>query len=1124
MLKHYEIINRMSDSEKIHLLCDIRNLSEERYRMAGIPEIKLDSMDEFCGDEYPLSYALANSWDLSLIGRTADALIEKSMACGVDFLRMPDPKIKLSPYRRALSEDPLLASELSGEYLRAADRAGMDTCLGEFGFHPDETEFADDTPDARLLREFLEKPFRRAAEQTKSCKAFLTLQDLDGTPYANVNTALAEAASKDLGVLPIYRRASNENTVPYIEEGRLFLSGAPLIAESALSRYKSLMKNIRQGIQTEEDLAEEEKKNRVLSSEKLDEAMDRLLDFIFSVSDKKTVFNLTPKEELMREAAEKSVVLLKNGANRLPLKKVKKIALIGDIAFDGEAEEHSPAGQCKKELTALGYQVVGMQRGYELKQSRSEQMIGPAEELVKEADVAVVFFGLGENRVEKASRAKKISLPANQMALLDRLEPYKNKIIAVMPSDAPADIGMPKHCAAILLAPFTTKFGAEVLVRTLTGKLNPSGKLSCTLYTGSDALYRRYRTYRKRDGLKQGTLIGYRHYDTSGEETAFPFGHGLGYSAFAYSGLSVKNGEVSLTVKNVGKMAGDEIVQIYAGKEDSVLIRPKKELCAFSRVSLKPGEKRSLTFPLVLPEVYSEKTGEYVTEGGRYTIYAGASVSDIRLTCRTTENGASVDAERQFMSDYIHTKSNIITDNYKLEAKIKTMKRSIFNLAAGMTAIVMAVVLRLYCFSMAVDSDFFTWFEVFLGVLGVALFIREGIQRNAMRRSERKLLEAKNEEAFADAERISKYEAEAMFAEEFDVAEEQTASQEKESLVGAVETEYLDFVDKDQSFENAAREFEIFAKERGRKFRSEDCKKIFSALAGSRLLVVTGMNGKDFQSLLHLLSDYFETSLHMDGVDASYRSGERVLFRSDELSAKTHVHLAMDEARTAPQSICLAGLTNVVGKELAQYFTAFMTYVKNPLSNYPVKVLNDMNAETVYDISPNLWFVLNLAEGESAAALPDFIAESAAVISLSHVECKESEQHTQVRKFSYYQMDFLAEKAVSGASVHEDVWKRVDRLEEFAQRYTSFAIGNKLWLSFEKFAYVYLACGGGEAEALDEATAARLILPMMLLLNETLPADDQGFADTVETAFGEDHAEACKKMIKICESHRTQNV
>ena len=131
--------------------------------------------------------------------------------------------------------------------------------------------------------------------------------------------------------------------------------------------------------------------------------------------------------------------------------------------------------------------------------------------------------------------------------------------------------------------------------------------------------------------------------------------------------------------------------------------------------------------------------------------------------------------------------------------------------------------------------------------------------------------------------------------------------------------------------------------------------------------------------------------------------------------------------------------------------------------------------------------------------------------------------HTPVHKFGYYQLDYLMEKAISSYSMPEDLWKRADRLEDFVQRYSSFSIGNKLWLSFEKFAYVYLACGGSETEAFDEAVAAKLILPMMILLDGKMTSEDKSFLETVETVFGEEHAEACRKLIRICEAHRAQN-
>lgn len=1154
MLIHYEIINRMSDSDKIHLLCDIRNLSEERYRAVGIPEIKLASAEEFCENEYPSPFALANTWDLSLMGRTAEALIKKSMTNCVDLLCMPDPKIKLNPYRKSLSEDPFLAGEFSGQYLEAAKRMKREVYLGEFGLHKDELEFVDEEPDERLIRECIEKPYRRAMAG-RACKALLHLQDLNGTPYENVNSALAATASENMGVLTVCRKAGPENTVSCLEKGGLFFEGATLVAESALSRYKTLMKNIRQGIQSEEELAQEIEKNRVLSKEKLDEAMDRLLEFIFSVANQKilaesnTVFmknirkdvqteehpvwkeedknlsELSPKDALMKEATQKSVVLLKNKGRRLPLKRVKKIALIGDIAFEGETQEASLIAQCNQELTERGYKIIGMERGYEMNQFRSDGLMEPVFPLAKEADALIVFLGLGDARIDKARRAKKISIPANQMALLDSLKEYKDKIVAVMPSDFPADIGVAENCAAILLAPFGTKYSASVLADTLKGTWNPSGKLSSTLYLDSDSLYRQYVAYRKRDGLKQGTFIGYRYYDTANEEVAFPFGHGLSYSAFQYKKLTVKENVAYVTVKNIGRKAGDEIVQIYAGLETSSVVRPHKELCGFARVSLKPGKKQTLKIPLALPEVYDENTGNYVTEKGKYTIYAGASVSDIRLTCQIRQKETALESDQKQMSDYIHTKSNIHQDNYKLEAKIKMMKRSVFNLVAGLSAIAMAVILRLYCFSMAVNSDFFTVFQLFLAVFGVIFLIREAAHRNALRKREQELLVAKHEEMFQDAEEISKYEAEAMFSDAFEDSAEQS-TETGEERISEGDAEYLDLIDKEQSFESVANEFEIYARERGSKIRSEDCKKIFSAMAASRLVVFSGLKDQDFQTLIHLLSDYFETSLHIEEVNDSYLTADRVLFKTDsqlDTVVKTHVHLAVDEARMNPQNICIAGLKNVAGENLLQYFTAYMTYIRNPLSNMSVKLMNELNVETSYYISPNLWFFMNLAENEAETAIPGFIAESASVVMLSLTECEESEMHTSVHKFGYYQLDYLAEKAISSYSMPEDIWKRADRLEDFVQRYSSFSIGNKLWLSFEKFAYVYLACGGSEAEAFDEAVAAKLILPMMILLDGKLTAEEKSFLETVETVFGEEHAEACRKLIRICEAHRAQN-
>ena len=111
-----------------------------------------------------------------------------------------------------------------------------------------------------------------------------------------------------------------------------------------------------------------------------------------------------------------------------------------------------------------------------------------------------------------------------------------------------------------------------------------------------------------------------------------------------------------------------ETVQIYAGKEDSPLIRPKKELCGFFRVELKAGEKKTVEIPVEIPRVFDTANSVFMQEAGTYSVYIGASVSSIMLQGKIEVGGDLPACDHKKMSDYIHSRSNINTDNYKLEA------------------------------------------------------------------------------------------------------------------------------------------------------------------------------------------------------------------------------------------------------------------------------------------------------------------------------------------------------------------------------------------------------------------------------------------------------------------------
>ena len=329
-------------------------------------------------------------------------------------------------------------------------------------------------------------------------------------------------------------------------------------------------------------------------------------------------------------------------------------------------------------------------------------------------------------------------------------------------------------------------------------------------------------------------------------------------------------------------------------------------------------------------------------------------------------------------------------------------------------------------------------------------------------------------------------------------------------------------MDKEQSFEAAARDFELFAAERGCQFDHATVKSIFASIAASRLLVVYGMGEAEFRRLMLLLTGYFETAVYLDRVDASYTDSESALFKPDGTGnrAKTHLFSAIESARNIKHAVHFAALDNVSAAELTQYFTPYISYVKNPFGNSHVTVTGERGGELSYYIPRNLWLVLNLAKGETPDKLPAFVAEVASCNHFSFSECKTEGQHSPVRKFSYYQLEHLSEKAVSKTSLPEEMWKRIDRIEEQVSRRTPFAMGNKLWLCLEKYAYVYVACGGDAADAIDRAAAAKLMAAALSAL-AALPRDDErSFGETVETILGEDRAEACKKLIKACEDAR----
>ena len=378
----------------------------------------------------------------------------------------------------------------------------------------------------------------------------------------------------------------------------------------------------------------------------------------------------------------------------------------------------------------------------------------------------------------RISKTEKLTLPPNQLHLANKLTELGKRVVVILLTDHAPDIEFTRPFEGVVVASTEVKYSALALVKILSGEYAPTGKLAYTFYSGTEHAFAKARAYMN-SGMKTGPFIGYRYYDTADMRVGYPFGHGLTYTEFKYSGLKLSGSKISFTVKNVGNVAGTETAQIYAGKNTSSLLRPQKELCGFAKIELAPHQKKRIVLDINLPKVYDQE--DFVTEKGLYTIYVGSSVSDIRLKCEYFAMGKELTPDGEQWSDYLQTYSNILEGKYTLEANYIFMKKSIQNMLIGIGATALAISIAVFNATTNASSLFLGIVSGILALIAVTFFILHAIEKNKECLKERESLDEENKAYFDDAEKIPVISTELMFRENFDMVNDD-AKEEKKSL------------------------------------------------------------------------------------------------------------------------------------------------------------------------------------------------------------------------------------------------------------------------------------------------------------------------------------------------------
>ena len=658
-MKHTDIIKSLSLEQKCALLSGGTVFTTRALPGKGIPAITLSdgpngvrkqagaadhlglnpSVPATC---FPTSATVANSWDPALGEAIGEAMGEEAAAQEVSVLLGPGLNIKRSPLCgrnfEYFSEDSYLAGKMAAGYVRGIQKNGIAACPKHFAVNSQELRrmASDSIVDERTLREIYLTGFEIVVKEAKP-KTIMSSYNLINGTYANENAhLLKDILRKDWGfegAVVTDWGGSNDHALGVKNGSTLEM---PFPGDDSV---RELMKAVESGKISEADV-----------DARLDELLELVLDTKAAVEAAPRTFDADAHHALARRAAGESIVLLKNEGGILPLKAGEKVAVIGDFAktprYQGAGSSAVNSIKVDSFLDCLaesGLVSAGYAQGFERQGKANDTLKQEAVALAQNANVVLLCMGLDEIKESEGIDRSNMKLAQSQLNLLAAVAAVNPNVIVLLSAGSSLETEWLRDCKALVYGCLGGQAGAGALVDVLTGAVCPSGKLAETWVNGyddspvKDHFAGEGRTVQYREGL----YVGYRYFETAGKPVAFPFGYGLSYTTFAYSGLKAAADGVTLTVTNTGRCAGAEIVQLYVAKPDAKIFRPAQELKGFAKVWLEAGESKTVTIPLddKAFRYWNIATDGWEVEGGKYLIRVGASSDNICLTGEVTVLG-----------------------------------------------------------------------------------------------------------------------------------------------------------------------------------------------------------------------------------------------------------------------------------------------------------------------------------------------------------------------------------------------------------------------------------------------------------------------------------------------------
>ena len=636
---------------------------------------------------FPTGSALAATWSPEMAYAYGRGMGIEARLRGKDMILGPAINIQRIPTGgrtyEYFSEDPLLSGFLAVAYTKGCQETGTAACLKHYALNNQENYrgFVDVRISPRAMNEIYLKPFEMAVLEGDAWGVMAAYNKVDGKWCSDNEMLLTDVLRKRWGFpgIVISDWGGVHATSAVVAGMNVEMPGNRFMG-------KALLDSVKAG---------------VISEAVIDQRVRELLRvrlLVQPIPAEKANKEMTAKPEQLKtayEVAKRSIVLLKNdGVLPLNLKRVKKIAVIGDNARCKQALGGVGAGvKTLREVTPLegireaigngaeviwaqGYPSYGAQERFKRvspQMAPDRKLLAEAVKIARKADV--VIFVAGDNREIETEGSDRVSIkmPQGQNEVAKALAAANKNLVTVIVAGGPLELETVRDASkALLISWFNGSEGGTALGDVLTGKVSPSGKLPFTFpikledspayatgsypqqLKGSDqqgdifvGLVNREKNDRSQELIApyaEELLVGYRWFTTKQLPVAYPFGHGLSYATFEYSNLTATpNAEgirVEFDLKNNSSIDAEEVAQVYVSRKQSALERPALELKGFQRVALGKGEQTRVSILLRRNDMkdWNAAIENWQLEAGQVEVRVGSSSADLRLSQTCTIN------------------------------------------------------------------------------------------------------------------------------------------------------------------------------------------------------------------------------------------------------------------------------------------------------------------------------------------------------------------------------------------------------------------------------------------------------------------------------------------------------